>query len=746
MKTRVALLLCIVGAAARGATSTAWEMSGFNDLLKGHLKNLSITSDGILQPGPAVDWNIALDQPALWSIAAASDGSIYGGTGHQGKLLRVGPDGKSSIIFSAPRSEIFAVAADPRGNVYFGTSPNGAVYQIQNGSAKEIWHSPSKYIWAIVVATDGSLYIGTGESGRVYHIGPDGHSRTPSSDAVFYDTQQTNVTALALAPNNTLLAGTDPNGILYEISGPAKATILYDSNLPEIRAIAVDRDGMIYAAAMGGAVSTRGAGIGTASAIASTTVTAASPTVITVTEAAHADNDQAAVKAAQEAPKASGVATGSGTTTAAVVEVTGAEKSAIYRIKPDRSVDTIRSSKNENIYDLMVDRDGVWFSTDDHARIYRVEGSRTTLIAEPGDGEATRILRMGSRLYASLSNPGRLVAFGVEGSAPATYESPIHDASSVARWGHLQWHGASSGIQFQTRTGNSARPDATWSSWSEPLRESGSLIGSPLARFVQWRAEWPASSKAELNSVDLPFLAQNGAPSVRSITVASIVGSNAQKGAPATSSSAAYSITVTDTGEAPAASSATSASQSVSRLQATQTQISWQADDPDSDKLAYSVYFRAEEGSVWQLVRSRMFENTLLLDPDVFADGRYYFKVVASDSPSNSAAYAQESELVSSPILIDNTPPLVTIGRPARDAANVDFDVQAKDATSPLRLCEFSVDAGSWQPVESTDGVTDSPEERFHIHIEKLRPGEHLVVIRVYDSANNAGLARVLLH
>jgi hypothetical protein len=76
----------------------------------------------------------------------------------------------------------------------------------------------------------------------------------------------------------------------------------------------------------------------------------------------------------------------------------------------------------------------------------------------------------------------------------------------------------------------------------------------------------------------------------------------------------------------------------------------------------------------------------------------------------------------------------------------VDFDVQAKDATSPLRLCEFSVDAGSWQPVESTDGVTDSPQERFHIHIEKLKPGEHLIVVRVYDSANNAGLARAILH
>jgi hypothetical protein len=741
LKIRFALVFCVVAVTTIAATSTAWEISGFNDFLKGRLRNLSVTSDGILQPGPAVEWNAALNAPAVWSLAAAPDGSIYAGTGHQGKLLRVTGDGKTSVVFSGQQSEIFAVAADAKGNVYFGTSPNGGLYRVQNGSATQIWRSPAKYIWSLAVASDGSLYVGTGEHGCIYHVDVDGTA------ALFYDTQQSNVTALALGPNNSVLAGTDPNGILYQITAPLKAAILYDSTLPEIRSIAVDSGGNIYAAAMGGAVSTRGAAAAAASSAATTAVTATSPTVITVTEAYNANNDQSAVKATQDAARSSGVATASGTTTAGVVEVSGAEKSAIYRIKPDLGVETVRSSKDENIYDLFVDRNAIWFSSDDHARLYRMDGSLTTLIAEPGDGTATRILRVGGRLYAALSNPGRLLAFADSGAQAAGFESPVHDSSSVAKWGHLQWHGAGSGIHFQTRTGNSARPDSTWSPWSEPIQESGGLIASPVARFIQWRAEWPAGDHAQLNTVDVPYLPQNGPPSVRSITVTAVAGTNAQKvSAAANSPTAAYSITVTDTGDAPAASSATSASQSVSRLQTSQTQISWQADDPDGDKLAYSVYFRAEEETVWQLVRSRMFENTLLLDPDVFADGRYYFKVVASDSPSNSAGYAKESELVSSPVLIDNTPPIVTLEKPLRDGATVDLDAQAKDITSPLRLCEFSVDAGSWQPVESTDGVTDSPQERFHIHIEKLKPGEHLIVVRVYDSANNAGLARSILH
>ncbi len=59
------------------------------------------------------------------------------------------------------------------------------------------------------------------------------------------------------------------------------------------------------------------------------------------------------------------------------------------------------------------------------------------------------------------------------------------------------------------------------------------------------------------------------------------------------------------------------------------------------------------------------------------------------------------------------------------------FEMEAVDKASPLRLCEYSLDAGNWQPIESEDGITDSPQERFHVHLEKLGAGEHLLVIRV---------------
>ena len=57
----------------------------------------------------------------------------------------------------------------------------------------------------------------------------------------------------------------------------------------------------------------------------------------------------------------------------------------------------------------------------------------------------------------------------------------------------------------------------------------------------------------------------------------------------------------------------------------------------------------------------------------------------------------------------------------------------------------YSLDANGWVPVESADGVIDSLREKFTLDLTGLTPGEHLLVIRAADSANNSGLAKVVL-
>ena len=91
---------------------------------------------------------------------------------------------------------------------------------------------------------------------------------------------------------------------------------------------------------------------------------------------------------------------------------------------------------------------------------------------------------------------------------------------------------------------------------------------------------------------------------------------------------------------------------------------------------------------------------------------------------------------------MEDTPPVIHIQQQNR--TDIAFDAQ--DAASVLRRAEWCIDAGPWTPIAPVDGILDSPSEQFRLHLDNVPPGEHLLVIRVVDSGNNTGLAKVILH
>jgi hypothetical protein len=242
-----------------------------------------------------------------------------------------------------------------------------------------------------------------------------------------------------------------------------------------------------------------------------------------------------------------------------------------------------------------------------------------------------------------------------------------------------------------------------------------------------------------VNSVTLAYLPQNTPPVLKVINVVTQAAPTVQAKA-ATSSAASYSVTVTDTD-----TSAGTPTQTLTRAAAQQITITWIGEDPDGDKLVYSLYFRGEDETQWKLLRANMHENSITFDADVFADGKYFFRVIASDREANPPASAREATLISNPVMVDNTPPILTMGEVKRAGATAHVEWEAADTASALRRCEYSLDANGWVPVESADGVIDSLREKFTLNLTGLSPGEHLLVIRAADSANNTGVAKVVL-
>ncbi len=745
--TRATRLLSalLFAAALFGGSSTSWECNTFSDFIKGRFQGVSLTRDGRLTPAPALQTLAATGDAGIWSAAIAPDGTLYFATGHRGRVYQLKPGGQPTVLFTAAQPEVFALAVDPQGRLYAATSPDGKIFRIENGKSTEFFDPKAKYIWSLAIAPDGTLYAGTGDGGRVFRVLPGGQGQ------LWYETGQAHVTALAVDSGGRLLAGSEPNGILYRIDAKDKAFVLYDSSLPEIRSIVPAADGSLYVAAMGGSLAQKQAQSAAAAATALTNIPMVTTSITVTADAAALTQGGLDLKPKPD-PAKPPTAPATEAPAAPAVEISGVEKAAIYKITPDNLVETLWSSKEENVFDIAVRDNDLIFATDQRGRIYRLSPDlKSALLVETREGETTRLLPTPDGIVAATSNLAKLMRLS-NGPAPSgTYESPVHDAGNAARWGRLEWRADSGGgrLAFRTRSGNSLRPDKTWSDWSAPVTEPAqAAISSPNARYVQWQVELTpgSASSPRLDSVSLSYQPQNSRPVVRSVQVTTQWAAATAKSAsaPAPAAPISYSITVTDSGDAANAPSGGTPTQTINRSGAPQLFISWQADDPDSDRLLYAVSYRAEDEREWKTLKVELLDNTYLHDAEVFADGRYLFRVTASDRLANPPSTAREAELISQPVLIDQTPPRVTLSNQRRNGNAVEIDVEASDDASPIRRAEFSLNGSVWRLMEPADGIADSRAERFTVRFIAVS-SEVSVVVRVFDGAGNPGIARAVV-
>lgn len=738
----VILIAALVSPWAFGVSTKFWSSATYEDFAPGNFAGVSLNREGTMTLAPQLKEVFSTDQAVVWAVARDQHGNIYLGTGHSGKVFKLSPDLKGSVWFEAPEPDIFSLAVDKDNHLYVGTSPEGKIYKINAaGKGEEFFDPQSRYIWAMTFAPDGTLYVGTGDRGKIFRVSPSGKGE------LFYDTHQTHIMTLAATPQNDLIAGSEPNGLLYRFSKAGKAFVLYDSPLSEIHRVALSPDGYIYAAALGSAEERRmrvpqPQGPGREAPLqATTTITVRAsqgPDMIPGQSAAAPEPEQ---RKAESAPTDQGVANLPPSFARGIARGEGRGiKSALYRVSPDGSVDTLWNSARENVFDLLPSGNRLLFSTDEKGRIYELTPDRrASLVTETDEEETTRLIPYDKFVLATTANLGKVFRVGTQPADTGFYESVVRDTGGISSWGKIHWQAdAPSGtaLELYTRSGNSGRPDATWSDWSDPYRrQDGEQITSPPARYVQWKAVLHSADSLSpiLQEVTLPYLPRNQAPTVTELKVTA----RAEK-------TPGSILTGPASGNPTAFRGLSGYATTVRPAPQKGFDVSWNGSDPDQDELTYTLYFRGEGEAEWKVLQDNLKQNYFQLESDVLPDGKYRLKVVATDAGVNPAGMAKSAEMISAPFVVDNAPPQVEANEIKRSGGSATARFRAFDRTSGLTRAEYVLDAAPPVPLLSDDGIIDSQEESFTVVLSQLDGREHLLTLRVYDSAGNMGVGKAL--
>jgi hypothetical protein len=746
MRKRIGVAVMAAWAASTvllASTPTFWTVSTQADFLKGDVQNLSIDSDGRVSLGPVTAQVAETSAPFLWTVLAGADGTLWAGTGNQGKVLKIGRDGRTSIFFDAAEMEVHALAPAPNGGLYVATSPDGKIYHVAaDGTATTFFDPDDKYIWALATAPDGALFAATGEKGKIYRITPDGKG------SLFYKTNTTNVVALAIDKSGNLIAGTESPGRIFRIDASAKAFVLMDSPFKEIHALKLGADGTIYAAAFSGAPGGEDH---------------AAPAVSTTPEPPRAPvpSVSAEITAITVVDATSGMPSGA---TSPAGKSRNA-KGAIFRIRPDGLWDTLWDATDDWPFDLLVDPDGtVLVGTGKEGKIFRLAGdpARATLLARAPARQVTSLIRDGSgRIIAATSNPGKVFSLASTRTPSGTYDSDVRDAGTVATWGVIRWRATSKPgeVEVFTRSGNTATPDETWSVWSKAYTlASGEHITSPNARYLQWRAVLKGSTSSTgsgstgspgpvLTSVTAAYLPRNLRPQVTSITVHP-PGTVFQRPFSTGELEIAGFEENTSDGRSPSQPNQSAGSTPSPNAPALGRKVYqkglqtfvWKAEDENDDRLQYDVFYRREGDTTWKPLKRGLWDPIVVWDTTSVPDGTYYVKVTATDAPSNSPSTALVGELESVSFDIDNTPPVIEVQSATRIGTRATVKFVVRDEQSAVLRVEYSLDASRWRVAYPVDGIPDSRREEFEVTLDEAEAARS-IIIRVTDAMNNVATA-----
>ena len=715
-----------------GGTPHIAVTSGARDFLAGDAKGIAISADGRLTLGAALAtraWPDDAADAAIFAAAGDTSGHVFLATGGGLGRLFVSSSEKVTLLFSAPEPNITAVAVAPDGTVVCGSSPNGRIYRVDPkatdpATSGTVLADPKEAaIWALAFAKDGTLYAGTGNKGRVYRKTPSGALE------LFHEIEDVHVRTLAVGPDGTVYAGTSDRGLVVALPAQSSPRTLHDFSRPEVTGLAVDAKGIVYAAA---------SQLDPSAGRPAPTDLRLRPTPTPTPTPSGTD----------DAPRGTVSVSASTSPVRPPAETRSASSSEIVVIQPDGFVEPGWVFPEESILGLRLDAGGALLvATGSRGRVYEWRDRRMRLVASTGEKLALAAPAAGAGFaVVTMGSAGILWPQSAGLTASGTFTSAVKDALRLSAFGRLRWEGqvpAGATLVLSVRAGNSDKPDGTWSPWMPVSSDGGAK--PPMARFFQWKAELKASPKGEspvVERVDLSYAERNARPVLENLTVLEPGAVFARSGG----GSGVLSVANPDESgiyaglEVPRDGAGEGPGKRLFRKG--YRTLTWKGTDPNGDALRYEVEARREEGSAWFPVRKDLEDAYLSFDTTALSDGRYRFRVTASDrlsQPESEALTAREETGV---VVIDNTPPVLKVESKRVEGDSVVVTVLATDALSPVTKAEGAVNADRWRLLPAEDGAADSPVERFVFRVPKP-PGPAVLSMRVLDSAGNVAAISV---
>lgn len=714
------------------------------ELLKGKVEDVVVSSKGTIQLGRSAEVLVSefedINEP--WSIncIVATGPAIYFGTSPNGgiykyslgKLERIYPaEGdnrpqaqKGESAAESPdevkdandkgvekgevveaeehlsNEHIFAMATDVSGRLLAGISGRRCRLIRFRADKMETIFEPNdaEYIFSITTDTKGNIYLGTGPKGKVYMLDSFGKDAQ-----VIYESKDKNILSLTVDSDGFVYAGSDGRGLVYKINPRTKtASVLYDSEQPEITVLLLTEESDLYAAATSAKVIQTQVKFATQLSLAAGRPeetsdeeegnrTSGTSTKLQIANT-RKTSDEKQTKRPSVVPK--GAKPG---TVSFIYKITGAGY-----VKEEFRAAAVLFCLTEQQGQLFV-------GTGNNAQLFSIEPATEQQAIVYEDEKASQITAAvvyGDEVYCGTANPAKLIKLSKIFAAEGTYSSDLIDAGQPARWGKLQIEAeipSGCKVLAACRSGNVKDVnDPSFSEWSSPVEVKEPIeLDCPVGRFCQYKLVLESPDGSE-------------SPVVREIAVASMVPNLAPK----------------------------IESVEASRLEAAGKEgvfkIEYKAEDENKDKLIYKIDFRKIGRANWVEIEDETGAANFEWDSKTVEDGRYEIRVTASDEKSNTSTTKLSGSRVSDPVVVDNTAPVISQADVKVEKAKVTLTLEVTDEFTVIGQVQYTIDSNSdWIGTMPEDLVYDTMKEDFVIVIEDLKPGEHIISVKVSDDVGN---------